>query len=296
MAVDAKTIQIFLPEGEPRGIRIAEITTRIVQAVQVPRARLDRIMKRPELDHTGVYFLFGESDEKVKPLAYIGQTEDLRARLKHHHGNKEFWTTAVLLISRTDSFTLAHIRYLEWHAIKQAEEAGRYNLDNGNAGSKPFITEPMEADVLDAFETGSVLLSVLGFPLFDPVAGKAASIAHEATFFCNGPDAKATGRLVEDGFVVLKGSTARTETVPSVHKYMLTKRQAMINDGVLAAEGPSLRFTEDYLFESPSGAAMLVLGRTANGWNEWKAANGQTLHEVERAESDVPLPRSTDTE
>jgi hypothetical protein len=286
MPVDAKTIQIFLPDGEPRGIRIAEITTRIVQAVQVPRARLDRIMQRPELDHIGIYFLFGESDEKVKPVAYIGQTEDLRARLKHHHGNKEFWTTAVFLISRTHSFTLAHIRYLEWHAIKQATETGRYILDNGNAGSKPFITEPMEADVLDSFETGSVLLSVLGFPLFDPVAGKAVSMTQQAVFHCNGPEAKATGRLVEDGFVVLKGSTARTESVPSAHKYMATRRQAMIASGVLVPDGHSLRFTEDYLFESPSGAAMLVLGRTANGWNEWKAADGRTLHEVERVEAE----------
>lgn len=31
-----KTIQIFLPSGDPRGIRIAEVTTRIVQVVEVP--------------------------------------------------------------------------------------------------------------------------------------------------------------------------------------------------------------------------------------------------------------------
>ncbi len=35
-----QTIQCFLPQGEPRGIRIAEITTRIVQAVYVPRNKL----------------------------------------------------------------------------------------------------------------------------------------------------------------------------------------------------------------------------------------------------------------
>ena len=29
-----KTIQIYCPSGEPRGVRIAEITTRIVQAVE----------------------------------------------------------------------------------------------------------------------------------------------------------------------------------------------------------------------------------------------------------------------
>lgn len=283
MPIDAKTIQIFLPHGEPRGIRIAEITTRIVQAVQVPRSRLDRIMERREPDHIAVYFLFGESDERAKPVAYIGQTEDLRARLKKHHAEKEFWTTAVFLISKTDSFTLAHIRYLEWFAIKQATEAGRYALSNGNTGSVPYITEPMEADVLDAFETGSVLLSTLGFPLFDPVAGKAKPDTRQVTYHCSGPDAEGTGRLVEDGFVVLKGSIARAEIVQSGQKYIAAKRQVLTASGVLVPEGiSSLRFTEDYLFDSPSGAAMQVLGRTSNGWKDWQTEDGRTLDDVER--------------
>jgi hypothetical protein len=285
MPIDAKTIQIFLPDGEPRGIRIAEITTRIVQAVQVPRTRLDRIMNRKELGHIGVYFLFGESGERAKPVAYIGQTEDLKARFKKHHAEREFWTTAVFLISKTDSFTLAHIRYLEWYAIQQANEAGRYTLENGNDGSKPYITEPMEADVLDAFETGSMLLSTLGYPIFEPVAGRAKTEGELITYFCTGPDAKGMGRMVEDGFVVLKGSTARAESVSSAHRYISTKRQAMLASGVLVPEGDtSLRFTEDYLFDSPSGAAMLVLGRTANGWKDWKTVEGRTLDELERQE------------
>jgi hypothetical protein len=33
-----KTIQISLPGGESWGIRIAEITTRIVQVIEVPRS------------------------------------------------------------------------------------------------------------------------------------------------------------------------------------------------------------------------------------------------------------------
>lgn len=35
-----KTLQIFLPSGEPTGIRVAEVTTRIVQVIEVPRQRL----------------------------------------------------------------------------------------------------------------------------------------------------------------------------------------------------------------------------------------------------------------
>lgn len=284
MPVDAKTIQIFLPNGEPRGIRIAEITTRIVQAIQVPRTHLDRVLNRPELNHIGAYFLFGESEDHAKPVAYIGQTEDLCGRLKQHHARKEFWTTAVLLVSRTDSFTLAHIRYLEWYGIKQAIEAGRYVLDNGNNGGKPFITEPMEADVLDAFETGSVLLATLGFPLFEPLVGRSSVGDAASIFYCNGPDAKGMGRLVEDGFVVLRGSKARVDIAPSAVRDVAGKREHLIAGGILAPDGLSLRFNEDYLFESPSGAATMVLARRANGWVEWKTGDGRTLHEVERRE------------
>ena len=80
---NAKTIQIFLPTGEPRGIRVAELTTRIVQAVAIPRSDLATAKARAELDHVAVYFLFGESEGAAKPIVYIGQTEDVRKRLDH---------------------------------------------------------------------------------------------------------------------------------------------------------------------------------------------------------------------
>jgi hypothetical protein len=34
-----KTIQIFLPDGNPRGVKIAEFTNRTIQVVLVPRAQ-----------------------------------------------------------------------------------------------------------------------------------------------------------------------------------------------------------------------------------------------------------------
>jgi hypothetical protein len=40
MSSTPKTIQIFLPSGEPHGISIAEITTRIVQVIRMPRCLL----------------------------------------------------------------------------------------------------------------------------------------------------------------------------------------------------------------------------------------------------------------
>jgi hypothetical protein len=46
-AARPQTIQIFLPLGDPRGIRIAEITTRIVQLIEVPRPQLDVFLAMP---------------------------------------------------------------------------------------------------------------------------------------------------------------------------------------------------------------------------------------------------------
>lgn len=38
---------------------------------------------------------------------------------------------------------------------------------------------------------------------------------------------------------------------------------------------------EDILFNTPSGAASFVLGRSANGYIEWKNEEGQTLRQLD---------------
>jgi hypothetical protein len=100
----AKTIQIYLPTGEPRGIRIADITTRLVLAVLIPRSELATGKQRWELDHLGVYFLFGEDEDGAKPIVYIGQTEDARKRFDSHNKTKTFWKTAIFGVSKSQNF------------------------------------------------------------------------------------------------------------------------------------------------------------------------------------------------
>ena len=63
MTPTPKTIQIFLPGGDPRGIRIAEITTRILQVIEVPRSLLGEFSLMPESSQVALYFLFGETDD-----------------------------------------------------------------------------------------------------------------------------------------------------------------------------------------------------------------------------------------
>lgn len=73
----------------PQGIRIASITTRIVQLIEIPRLKLAEFLSMPEASHVGIYFLFGEDADTGNAKAYIGQTGNLGTRLKQHHDSKE---------------------------------------------------------------------------------------------------------------------------------------------------------------------------------------------------------------
>ncbi len=283
MSTTPKTIQIFLPGGDPRGIRVAEITTRIVQVIEVPRSLLADFLKMPESNQVALYFLFGESEDGAEQKVYLGQTGDVRARLAKHNKEKDFWERALVLISRTNSLTQTHALFLEWHCLQAARKAGRYADENGNSGSKPHTPAPLEADCMEIFETGQALLSTLGYPIFDPVAKTDTAAKHQELFFCKGSDADGRGLYTPEGFVVLKGSTGRKDNVPSYvgtsgHRHRLQ----LLKSGVMREEGNGVVFEKDHLFSSPSMAAQALMGRTANGWLEWKTKDGETMDAMKR--------------
>jgi hypothetical protein len=276
----AKTIQIYLPTGEPRGIRIAEITTRLVLAVLFPRSEMTAGKLRRELDHPGVYFLFGEDEDGAEPIVYIGQTEDARKRFDSHNKTKTFWKTVIFCVSKSQNFTQAHIRYLEWYCMQQAKEVGRYELDNGQVPlNSTHVTEPMVAELLDIFDTLRMLISTLGYPVFELIV-KPSTPSH--LFYARGGGSDGKSELVEDGLVVFEGSRARMEVVPSATNAVMPQRDKLIAWGVMEERDGEYIFTQDFLFSSPSTAAAVVLGRSANGWIEWKDDHGQTLSDVYR--------------
>lgn len=282
-----QTIQIFLPTGDPRGMRVAEITTRIVRVIEVPRSQLADFLKMPEAQQVGVYFLMGELSEAGLPRAYIGQSGSVGTRLVQHNQNKDFWNRALVVISLTNSMTQTHALFLEWFAISEATKAGRYSLENGNTGSQPYTPAPLQADCHEIHETAATLLATLGQPMFEPLTqhtsnrdGKPQTVE---LFYCKGPDASGVGEYTSEGFVVHKGSTARVGNVASIQGTSQERfREQLVTDGVLKLQGTQYVFTRDYLFPSPSTAAIAVLGRSANGWVEWKTAQGQTLDGAKR--------------
>jgi len=247
-----KTVQIFLPNGDARGVRVAEITSRTVQATQVPRKRLDAAAEREETRHVGVYVLVGDADGTSKPAAYVGEAENCLDRLRQHHRHKDFWDTAVTITSRARRFTKAHARYLEYACLRAAREAGRFRLRNDALPSEPHIPEATQAELRDNFGTIQTLLSVLGVPLLDPLTTDDA--ASQAVLRCTRGDADARGAYTEDGLVVLEGSVAAPDAVPSASEAVRRRRRQLREDGTLAERDGALVFTADHAFDAPSGA------------------------------------------
>ncbi len=276
MKTFGKTIQIYLPDGNPRSLKIAEITSRTVQAILLPRSILDEASKREELNSVGVYLLFGQTDSK--PLVYIGEAENCLTRLKQHNKTKDFWTHAIAFTSKTNFFTKTHIKFLEWLSYSQADKAKRFILENGNIPSKPHLSESVEADLYDNFETIQILASTLGYPVFDLIKKPTQKEVIE----CKGKQAKATGEYTEDGLVVFSDSVCNLNETPTAGSWIINKRQELKDKNILIEIDGVLKFTSDYVFSSPSAAAAVVLARRANGWQEWKYKDGKTLDEVKR--------------
>jgi hypothetical protein len=121
-----QTIQIFLPTGDPRSLRTAEITTRIVRIIEVPRSQLTEFLKTQDAQQVGVYFLLGDSSDTGLPRVYIGQSGSVGTRLVQHHQKKDFWNKALIVVSLTNSMTQTHALFLEWLAIGEATKTGRH--------------------------------------------------------------------------------------------------------------------------------------------------------------------------
>ncbi|MBK6489835.1 MAG: hypothetical protein IPF98_23930 [Gemmatimonadetes bacterium] len=152
MPAHAQSIQIFLPDGDPRSLRIAEITSRTVQVLAAPRAQLEALLKRKEIQGAVLYVLVGPDPEGALPLTYIGETEELVARARSHHKKKDWWDT-ILVVSR-----VGHFYESAYHMDGVARVAGSKGRrpvraqQRCGAHSRPYVSEPMEADLLQFFE------------------------------------------------------------------------------------------------------------------------------------------------
>lgn len=275
------TIKIFLPHGDPKRLRTGEISNWSGKAVAGPRSELDQIVQREEVSRAGIYILTGTDPFNGKSAAYIGEAESIKDRLKQHL-SKDFWSQLVFFTSKDENLTKSHIRYLEGRLIALATAAKRAVLMNSQATNSK-LPESDIADMEIFLEKIEQLLPALGVDVLIPVTSKAGSSEEERLLYCEINGLKAIGRVTPKGFVVLQGSQAAPNLRPSAYDYpyIVGAREQLMRENILIATEDALVFQQDYEFTSPSAAATIIHGGTANGRTAWKTDKGKTLKDIE---------------
>ncbi|RAR46644.1 GIY-YIG nuclease family protein [Flavobacterium lacus] len=275
-----KTIKIFLIDGEPNGRMSCELSNWSGKAYKIPRIKIKDCSDRDDLTSTGVYLLFGK-DDAGKDQVYIGEAESILKRLNQQLTQKDFWNEAIVFISKDENLNKAHIKYLENRLHDIAKSANRYTVDNSIIPTQSSISESDRAEMEEFIEYIKMLVNTLGHKVFDEKREFKAKQKQESFFIKAARGADGQGEPTSDGFVVFKNSKAASTIVNSMTPNFITYRQKLIDEGVLVDKVEYFEFSDDYIFSSPSTAAVMVMGRNANGLTEWKNKDGKTLKEFE---------------
>jgi len=275
-----KTIKIFLIDGEPNGRMTCELSNWTGKAYKIPRIKIKDCVDREDLNNTGVYLLFGKNDSD-KDIVYIGEAEAILKRLNQHLTQKDFWNETIVFVSKDDNLNKAHIKYLESRLFEIATQAKRYIIENSVSPTQSSISESDKAEMEEFIENIKMLVNTLGHKLFDEKREIKPQQKQEYFYVKAARGADGQGVQTSEGFVVFKDSKATLKIVNSLLESFVNLRNRLIEEEVLINKGEYFEFAEDYIFSSPSAAASIVMGRTANGFTEWKQKDGITLKDFE---------------
>src|SRR5690606_14224545 len=139
-----QSLELFFIDGKPDGMLTAEVFNWTGHVLMTPRTQLSTAIKRTEAGYTGVYLLLGEDDNGS--LAYIGEGEDISARIKRHDTGRDWWTTAILITPPGTNLNNAHVKYLESRLVEVARRIGKVALENGNTPPRPSLSEAARAN------------------------------------------------------------------------------------------------------------------------------------------------------
>ena len=293
-----KTIKLFLMDSDPDGRIICELSNWTGKAYRIPRGKVKDCSDREDLKSTAVYLLFGKAETSTdKANVYIGEAENVYTRLVSHISEKEFWNEAVVFISKDENLNKAHIKYLESRLFEIASIASRYKIQNSNTPTKSSISESDKAEMEEFIEYIKILINTMGFKVFEPLIKQETVNSNnnddDEILYINagrganakGRGANAKGKRTPDGFVVFRNSEIAMDTVKSYRDKGLNKlRDELIESEIIIKIENKLVFKSDYLFSSPSAAAMVIMGRSANGLQEWKDSSGKELRDIEKQE------------
>jgi len=298
-----RTIQLFLVDGKPTGLRKATIHGWTGLLFVSGASAFGDLTARSEVDRTGVYILSGpDPDKPGVTRVYIGSGNSVSERIEQSAKKRDFWETAITVTTSDDDLSKGHAEYLEARLIRITAQAGRVTLDNGTQPDTDRRRLP-EADVanMEQFLANlRIILPVIGLDMLKPQPRAVTQVAktadertaEEVHFEIRHKSGVQATAVEEDGeFVVLEGSEALIGT-GYVQKSYGGLKDKMIAEGALVPHADDrMRFAKPWPFSSPSAAAAVILDRNANGRLEWKVRGSpQNYHEWQQAQSAIQEP------
>ncbi len=292
MTTHGKNINMFLMDGTANGRIKCTLSNWTGIAYRIPRVDLDLCKERNDLNQSGIYFLFGVSDETSEQVIYVGQAgarkngEGILYRLQEHRKNpdKDYWSEAVVFTTSNNFFGPTEISYLENRFCAMANDAHRYIVKNGNEPTQGNVTEEKESELEEFIEYAKIIMGVLGHKVFEPLVitestqgNTTGSIGDKhTTFFIKKRGANARAVQTAEGFIVLSGSVLSKDAVPSCPDSAINAREkykSVIDENMV--------LLKDIPFKTPSGASSFVLLRSSNGNVDWITEQGITFGKFE---------------
>jgi len=284
-----KKLTVYMIDGTAYGPRLSEIGNWVGKAIYSQRATVNKIMNRAEFDNPGIYCLKGDpTDDAFDEKIYIGEAENIKLRLKQHLSDphRDF-KELIFFVSKDELLTKTQIRYLESRLVQLALAAKTAQIDNGNSPSLPTLHEADISDMEYFLEQIKLILPVMGFKFLisstaeqRPVEKQEESEIHE-TYSIKTRSLKATMTETDQGYIVLKGSEAKKILSKSCTETYRNMRRKLVETKIMVESGDKLIFAEDAVFNSPSAASNMVLGRNSNGYTEWVNDKGLSFREIQ---------------
>lgn len=297
---------VFYPDGYPDGVVSITDATGSGKAVVFPRQSCLDVCRNPDykdiFERPYIYVLWRPGTGNQKPMAYVGESPTASNRItRHYHDkNKAFWTRAVVYADKNGNMSTSHI---EGMLLQCAEDAKVCNLDNEKK-RRNFNQGDADAAVTQIHLSGLTrfFLPLAGCDFFrlrdsavmerkpqvkiqtqKPASVVAVLERPELKLTVPRKGISAYGRETDEGFLVYKGSQAAKKESSVLQKYNSLKRfipmrQELRKDKTLVDDKGNSEvflFSRDYLFTSPSAAAVVIMGANANGRTAWKDATNK---------------------
>ena len=272
----SKKLEIIYHNGKPDGIRSIRRHLSTMTTYVIPRPLLSEAKKLSGINRPGIYYLISENDDNKIAQIYIGQTRNGVTRLDDHNRSKDFWNKAIMFLADNKTFSLDMISGLEAYAITKAYDSKRYKVEN-SVNPKYEIDEYDLPLIEEVYEEIQFIMATQDYKMDNTkVTLNEANTLHTTR---NG--ILAFGVYDGESFEVIEDS--EIDMKRKCHSATMEKqRQTALDNGNIICVDGKYKLTVSVSFNSPSSAAMFVLGGSANGWVEWKDKDGKTLDELYR--------------